>query len=59
MRGKRKFIVALVCIVTASVAFYFTPKDIGCYVAYLGCLAGIVKLYSDANIKANGNEHKP
>ena len=56
MRGKRKFITALFCGALAFTAFLFTPMDSICYGLLLGFLGVVVKLYNDANVKANGHD---
>ena len=55
LRGKRKFIVALLLGALAFVGYMFTPRTIEFYGALLGFFGVITALYNDANVKENGH----
>ena len=55
IKGKRKFIVALLLGALAFTGFMFTPKTIEYYGALLGFFGVITALYNDANVKVNGH----
>ena len=59
IRGKRKFGIAVLLAGLAFTAFMFTARTIEYYAGLITFLGIIAKLYNDANVKANGNEHKP
>ena len=56
IKGKRKFIVALLLGALAFIGYMFTARTIEYYGALLGFFGVITALYNDANVKANGHD---